>query len=472
MTRTIVIIGGGLSGTLTAVHLMRRAVEADLRIVLINRSGLLARGLAYGTRSPDHVLNVPAARMSAFDDDDGHFLRYAQDRDATLQAGSFVRREIYGDYLEWTLREAQAALPEPERFLHLCEHVQSLEVTGDAAQLQFGSGERLWADRVVLALGHFAPADPRLNDGGALEGPHYLRDPWQADDLAQVHADESVLLLGTGLTMVDIALALEARGHRGPMFALSRRGLLPQPHRTGGAPPLGITLPDELMAGPPRLMHWLRVIRQQCDALAAQGIDWRETLASLRAATPELWQRLDDRQRAQFMRHVQAHWDVHRHRLAPALNERLQVLLGQERLRVRAGRLLDLQPALGENDGAGLTAVYRPRGASTLATVRVSRVINCTGPSTDLRRIREPLVQSLLGSGLAAQDTLNLGLAVDTRYALQDHDGRASPVLRYIGPFLRARFWECTAVPELRRHAKALADTLCDDHRATIVASA
>jgi uncharacterized NAD(P)/FAD-binding protein YdhS len=457
MTRTIAIVGGGLSGTLTAVHLMRRAVDADLRVVLINRSGLLARGVAYGTRSADHVLNVPAARMSAFESDEGHFLRYAQTQDPGVQGGTFVRRELYGDYLEWILEEAHAALPEPKRFEHRCEHVESLELTDHGTVLHFGQGASLEADRTVLALGHFAPADPRLQDSTVLASTRYVRDPWRADALSRIGHDEPVLLLGTGLTMVDIALALQARGHRGPMLSLSRRGLLPQPHRTGGAPPIGITLPDELLAGPPDLKHWLRMIREQCDKLGAQGIDWRETLASLRTATPDLWQRLDHRQRAQFLRHVQAYWDVHRHRLAPPLNERLRGLLESGQLQLRAGRLQSLHAG----EKGGLVAAYRPRGESGSTTLRVAHVINCTGPSTDLKRAREPLMQSLLACGQATPDPLGLGLATGDHYALLDANGRPSPVLRYIGPFLRARYWECTAVPELRRHAKALADELC-----------
>lgn len=463
MTRTIAIVGGGLSGTLTAIHLMRRAVEADLKIVLINRSGPLARGVAYGTRSPDHVLNVPAARMSAFDDDEGHFLRYVQQRDPQVQPGSFVPREYYGDYLEWALHCAHAALAQPHRFVHLCEHVRSLETLPDSVALHFNHSPTVHADRVVLALGHFAPAAPQLDDTRALNGPHYIGDPWKADELARVTPDEPVLLLGSGLTMVDIALALEARGHRGPMLALSRRGLLPQPHRSAGAPPMGITLPHELLAGPPRLQHWLRVIREQCDVLSQQGIDWRETLASLRAATPELWQRLDDRERAKFLRHLQAYWDVHRHRVAPALNERLQGLLKQGRLRVQAGRLTALQPAIERGESAGIDVTYRPRGGQTTTSLRVTRVINCTGPSTYLKAAREPLMQSLLADKLAMPDTLGLGLATADDYMLCDAEGRPSRALRYIGPFLRARYWECTAVPELRVHARLLAETLCNE---------
>jgi uncharacterized NAD(P)/FAD-binding protein YdhS len=470
MTRTIAIVGGGLSGTLTAVHLMRRAVEDDLRIVLINRSGWLARGVAYGTRSADHVLNVPAARMSAFESDEGHFLRYAQQHDPGLTGGSFVRRELYGDYLEWTLHREHAALAQPQRFKHLSEHVQSIEMDGDeAATLHFKDSAPLRADRVVLALGHFAPADPHLDNPDELKNPRYVRDPWAGDALARIAADEPVLLMGTGLTMVDIALALQARGHHGPLLALSRRGLLPQPHRTGGAPPMGITLPDDLLAGTPNLRHWLHVIRSQCDTLAGHGIDWRETLASLRNVTPDLWQRLPERQRAQFLRHLQAYWDVHRHRLAPSLNERLQALLQEGRLKVHAARLVSMQ-AQGHRASDLLDVTYRPRGRSTPVTVEVGHVINCTGASTNLRQAREPLMQSLLASGLAVQDTLGLGLAVNGDYSLQSADGSASPVLRYIGPFLRARYWECTAVPELRRHARMLADVLSTERVGELVA--
>ncbi|HEU4457029.1 MAG TPA: FAD/NAD(P)-binding protein, partial [Longimicrobium sp.] len=118
MPHTIVIVGGGFSGTLTAVHLLRGEWPEGLHVVLVNRSGPLARGVAYGTRSAAHVLNVPAARMSAFPDDEEHFLRFARGRDATVAAGDFVPRSVYGDYLEWVLREAVAGCLEGTRLTH------------------------------------------------------------------------------------------------------------------------------------------------------------------------------------------------------------------------------------------------------------------------------------------------------------------------------------------------------------------
>jgi len=457
MTRRIAIVGGGLSGTLTAVHLMRRALRDDLHITLVNRSGPLARGVAYGTRSEAHVLNVPAGRMSAFDDDEGHFLRFAQREDASLHSGSFVRRECYGDYLEWTLRSAQAALAEPGRFVHLVGHVHDLQDAGDHGTLQVGDSAPWEVDRIVLALGHFAPADPALADRSFFGcSPRYVRDPWAPGALDGIDLQRPVLLVGTGLTMVDTALALRARGHAAGLHALSRRGLLPQAHRSHAAPGEKAVLPDDLLSGPPDLRLWLQRLRAQCRAHEAQGMDWRDTLATLRAATPALWQRLDLRQRSQFMRHLQAYWDVHRHRLAPQPAARLEALRASGTLQTYAGHLVAIV-----DEGESVDVRFRPRGKSEAKVLQVGAVVNCTGPGTQLPQASEPLMRALLARGLLQQDPLRLGLAVADDHAVMRADGRASQVLHYIGPLLRARYWECTAVPELRGHAQRLAATLC-----------
>jgi uncharacterized NAD(P)/FAD-binding protein YdhS len=457
MTRRIAIVGGGLSGTLTAVHLMRRALHDDLHITLVNRSGLLARGVAYGTRSDAHVLNVPAGRMSAFDDDEGHFLRFAQREDAALHAGSFVRRERYGKYLEWTLRSAQAALPEPGRFVHLVGQVHDLQEAGPVGTLRVGDARHWEVDRIVLALGNFAPANPGLADGCFFEcSLRYVRDPWTHGALDRIDPARPVLLIGTGLTMVDVALALHARGHSATLHALSRRGLLPHVHRGHASAAGAVALPAALLSGQPLLRRWLRTLRAQCRAHEAQGIDWRDTLAALRATTPAMWERLDAAQRAQFLRHLQPYWDVHRHRLAPQPAARLQALRAAGGLMTHAGHLVAI-----DEDSDSAEVSFRPRCSMLLRTLRVGSVVNCTGPSTQVPQAQEPLMRALLARGLLQPDPLRLGIAVAEDHAVLRADGRPSQVLHYIGPMLRARYWECTAVPELRGHAQRLAATLC-----------
>jgi uncharacterized NAD(P)/FAD-binding protein YdhS len=455
MPQTITIIGGGFSGTMTAVHLMRGEWPGGLDVVLLNRSGPLARGVAYGTHRADHVLNVPAARMSAFPDDPEHFLRFARERDPSVEGGTFAPRRLYGEYLEWVLREARAACPRSTRFTHRLAAAVDLRAAPDGGvQVVLDGDGVLRSDRVVLAAGSYPPAAPPVPDRAVLAGdPRYVRDPWAPGSLDGVDPDRPVLLIGTGLTMLDIALDLRARGQRAPMHALSRRGLLPRPHRSPASPPLPVELGAGMLAGPCTARGYLRAVRR-CVAEHG-GVDWRDVLASIRPATPALWRALPHGERARFLRHLQPYWDVHRHRAAPEISAAVDELVRSGGLRVAAGRLLRLQPA-----PDALVASFRRRRHGSAEALRVGAVVNCTGPNTNLGALDEPLVASLLAQGLLTADPLRLGIRTAPDYALLDREGRASPVLFYVGPMLRADHWESTAVPELRVHAARLAAQL------------
>lgn len=464
--RTIAIIGGGFCGTLTAVHLLRNRNCANLHVVLINRSGPLARGVAYGTRTETHVLNVPAGRMGALPDDEEDFLRFARRRDPSLSSGAFLPRQWYGEYLEWLLEDACARASPSVRFSHRIGHVIDVMVQGDAASaetadLLFDDGSHLRADKVVLALGNFAPCDPPLMDGTFYRhSARYVRDPWLPGALERVDMQRPVLLIGTGLTAVDIVLDLVDRGLRQPVYALSRRGLAPLAHRglaaSGRAP---VELPESLWAEPGSALHYLRVLRALIAELATRDIDWRDTIAALRSVTPQLWQRLGRSERARFLRHLQVYWEIHRHRLAPALGRRFSGLVESGQLRLRAGRLRSLK-----EQGDDVEVCYRPRGTRDDNVFRVGSVINCTGPNSNMARSSEPLLVALSRRGLLQSDPLGLGMAVSDHYALLGADGRASSTLYYVGPFLKAHFWEATAVPELRVHVHRLISHLLSEH--------
>ncbi|HEX8692946.1 MAG TPA: FAD/NAD(P)-binding protein [Longimicrobium sp.] len=452
---TIVIVGGGFSGTLTAAHLLRGEWPGGLHVVLVNRSGPLARGVAYGTRSAAHVLNVPAARMSAFPGDEDHFLRFAQGRDPSVTAGSFVPRSLYGDYLEWVLREAVAARPAATRFTHRVAHAVDLRLRpGEGAEVVLedgGGASPLRADRVVLAAGSFPPADPPVPDPAFFAGdPRYVRDPWAPGALDGVDPDRPVLLVGTGLTMLDVALDLRGRGLGAPLYAISRRGLLPRPHRSPASPPRPVELSAALLAGPWTVRRYLREVRRK--VAASPDLDWRDVLASIRPVTPALWAALPQSERARFLRHLQPYWDVHRHRAAPEAAAAVDELVRSGRLRVIAGRVLRLRPGPG-----AVRASFRRRGGGAEEVVRVGTVVNCTGPSGNVAALGEPLLDSLLARGLLTPDPLGLGVRTGPDHALLDREGRASEILFYTGPLLKAEHWESTAVPELRLHAARLA---------------
>lgn len=457
--QTIVVIGAGFCGALTAAQLLRRAGHTPTRVVLLNRSGPMARGVAYGTRSDCHVLNVPAARMGAFLDDEGGFLRFLRQRDPAFDGGSFAPRSAFGDYLEAVLDDAIHHPVEGNSFEAVSGSAAAVEplADGSGATVRLEDGRELQADKVVLALGHFAPRNPpvALSARRFYDSPRYLRDPWAPDALRAVDPRQPTLLIGSGLTMLDVLLGLRQQGITAPVIAISRRGLLPLAHREHGhAPQYRSSLPA-MLERRPRLRHYLRELRQEVARAAEQGVDWRDVIGALRAHTPWLWQALPQREQERFLRHLRGFWDVHRHRCAPQAGAALAAELASGGLRIVAGRLVDFQ----EQDGA-VTACYRPRGGTGFESLTVGTVINCTGPDSDLRSSAEPLMVQLRNAGLLTPDPLNLGLLTSEEYQLIDAQGSASPVLHYVGPLLRAQHWEATAVPELRRHVSLLVDVL------------
>ncbi len=452
--RRIAIIGAGFSGVVTAAHLLRAGVS----VALINRSGKMARGVAYGTDTPAHVLNVPAGRMSAFADDEESFLRFARERDETVGGGTFVPRSVYGEYLDHILTEAEATASEGATLERIVGHVADIDVSDDASSVSLilTDSRQVHAHRVVLALGNFAPADPPVRDQRFFSSKRYVRDPWAQAVLESIGPDDSVLLIGTGLTMNDIALDLSER-LRKPIHAISRRGLMAQPHRLNRDAPTYENLPHDLDGAPPTVLAYLRAVRSEIDSHAARGGDWRDVIASFRPTTPALWKALSDTERARFVRHLLPFWDAHRHRAAPEPASIAAQLIAEGRLVVAAGRIISF-----EESGSGVRVTWRPRGAASTVEREFTRVINCTGPASNLVAAGEPLVNKLIDRGALTTDALGLGIRVSDDGALVGDDGNASGVIYYVGPLLKAQHWEATAVPELRVHAARLAAHLCD----------
>jgi uncharacterized NAD(P)/FAD-binding protein YdhS len=451
---TFVVIGGGFSGTAVATQLLRRGRPA--RVILANRFGPMGRGVAYGTLLEAHVLNVPAGGMSVLPDDADHFVRWARTRDDAIRPETFVSRRVYGEYLESLLREAEHHAPRAASLERLVGVARDVEVRpdGESAEVVF-AGARIAADRIVLALGNYSPANPAAVGGEFYDSPRYVRDPWVRDSLDVVKAGESVLMLGTGLTMMDIVLDLAARGVRLPLFAISRHGLVPRTHRAVSAAPGPDALPPGLDRPPRSIARYTRLVRRHAAARAAEGGDWRDVVAALRPLTPGLWAGLTHEERSRFLRHLRPWWDVHRHRAAPDTARAIEKMLVSGDLSVRAARILGYRPVANE-----VEVTIRPRGAAESVRVHVDRVVNCTGPSGDVRRVGDPLLDALLGRRLLRPDPFALGVETAADGALLDADGRPSRVLYLVGPLLKADHWEATAVPELRRHAARLAERL------------
>ncbi len=453
-TATVAIVGGGFSGAMVAVHLARMAGPSPLRVVLFEKGDRVGRGLAYGARSEAHLLNVPAGAMSALPDEPSHFLDWLRERDPNAHAGTFAPRRVYGDYLEDLLSTTTGG--SSARVEIIRDEVADLEETerSGAIRLTTRSGEAHEAGRVVLALGHQPPQDPAPWEGAPPPPGGYVADPWSAEALDGLDYDDPIAVIGTGLTAIDLIVEARARGHRGPIHAISRHGLLPCRHPS----PPAVPRPHFAIPGPgspPTARSLLRHIRAEVDTCHAEGGDWRSVVDAIRPVTQSLWCSLGDRERRRFVRHLAPRWDVHRHRVAPSVDDALQSALRDGQLRLLAARVLCFR-----SQGRGVSLTLRRRGAAASETLAVRRVINGTGPSRDIRVGPSALLRSALARGLVRPGPLALGLDVTDSGSLLRLDGRTHTRLFAIGPLLKERLWETTAVRELRGQAVDLARTI------------
>lgn len=458
---SVAIVGAGFSGTMTAIHLLR---AGGTRVTLFERSGSFGPGLAYSTRSGAHLLNVPAGRMSALPDVADDFLRWGLAQGHHWAGGTFAPRREYGKYLQDALNAAEAlgkgTLERVSGEVVACRHAASEAGAGVEVSWKRNAADASVTSRVftsaVLALGNFAP--PCVHPGLAgLPAEAYANDPWAPGALDGLDPTGPVLLVGTGLTMLDVVLSLVERGHRGTMHAVSRRGLLPQPHRAAGKPPASHAPPKGWETWDPSAQAMLRNVRREVARAAKRGVDWREVITSLRSVTPQLWKRLPERERGAFLRHLRPYWEVVRHRSAPSVDGQVQELIMCGRLHVHAARLASVTAVEG---GGGVDVRISSRGGLVERSVRVARVINCTGPETDCRRIKTPLVRQLVDERLADADGLGQGLATDEQGRVVSPSGVAWEEVRLLGPLAKGGAWEITAVPELREHAARVAGML------------
>ncbi|MEA3177338.1 MAG: hypothetical protein QOI59_861 [Gammaproteobacteria bacterium] len=450
--RTIVIVGAGFSGTLVAANLLKSQHWAATRIVLIEREAKVARGKAYAERSYPYLLNVPAGRMSADPNSPLDFLSFAQHRIPDATAEDFLPRELYGQYLEATLLDAEVSAAPHVQFERSRGEVCGIEPAHEAGySVQLADGRQIDADDVVLALGNPGPAD--------LPGTEHLQQQYTSDPWAHpltFSPGETVLLVGTGLTMVDVAMAAASSAtEQIVIHSISRHGLIPPSQTQFSHNACKGDSGAMLRAASFSALTLLRSVRELADETERRGGDWRETITFIRNIAPALWQRLPAREKRRMLRHIRPYWDVHRHRLPNETLAKINRLRERQKMHVHAGRLLSF-----ETVGEKVRVTWRPRGSSELQTLLVDRVVNCTGPDYNVRRSNDPLINSLVSQGLAVSDPLNLGLRTGSYGALINAEGRAAANLFYVGPMLRADHWEATAAQELRGHAERLAGYL------------
>jgi uncharacterized NAD(P)/FAD-binding protein YdhS/predicted metal-dependent enzyme (double-stranded beta helix superfamily) len=456
--RVIAVIGGGFTGAMTLANLLRYAHQTPtpLRIILIDRQPAVGEGIAYRTNDSRHLLNVPAEKMSAWPDRPDDFLDFARATDHSVKAGDFLPRKLYGQYVRQTLHDLAQSAPDEVSIEMVRADAISLAPDSQSSGWMVGiaGGRVLRADIGIITLGHRPPAEEFIR---RWKGPRtrFVADPWAALVLSQIGPDEPVLVLGSGLTGVDALLTLDRSDRTAPMTVVSRHGLLPQPH---AHEPKTADDVSPLVAGwldpshPLKMRELVRTLREQVERAADKGIDWRQVIDGLRPSIAHIWERLSLSERARFLRHVRPFWEIHRHRMAPAVAEQLGQLRARNILELTAGALVSA-----EADAHGIDITLSCRGSSMTRRLRVAWVINCTGPGIHHRRSTHPILRPLLNSGILCDDPLGLGLHTDADGRAIKADGAVHSNLLIAGTLRKSTLWESTAVPELRQQSAAVA---------------
>lgn len=434
-SKTIIIIGGGASGVLLAAHLLRQHPGGS-RIIIVDKSGQFGAGMAYSTSNPSHILNIPASGMSAFPDDPDHFLRWLGSSGAVENpsSSSFAPRQIYSRYLASLIAGHQAVTFVGQGCTGVYDHAKGVEV-------HLENGTSLIGHAAVLAVGH----EERQMRGRGLS----VRAGSPADTPIDRYA--RVMILGSGLSMVDAWLSLAGHDHLGPILVVSRNGLFPQRHAP--VTPLDFDITDiPLGTSAARFSRWLR--GRVAETLEAGG-DWRAVIDGLRPHNQTIWRNWSTRDRNRFLTHMRPFWNIHRHRLPPELHARLLHASRSGQITPIAGTFLGV-----EERGDTIVATIRRRGLEKPEEIEVARLYDCGGVTVNIEESSNPLINQLVRSGLARPDTLRIGLDITPEGALIGQNGSISKRVFALGPLTRSLFFEIESVPEIRNEAQRMARRL------------
>jgi uncharacterized NAD(P)/FAD-binding protein YdhS len=455
MFRRVAIVGGGAAGATLLSELLERPVSQPLHLDWYTGAGTPGRGVAYSTRSERHLLNVRAASMGMFASRPGGFLEYMQKRDPSISGNDFLPRCWYGDYLEAETARALAHAKDKGHDVRIVPYdVDAIVPENDGVTL-FQGESTTRVEAAVLALGALTPRALPGVDDAALASGRYVTLPWQL--LAEAKPDtqtHNVLIIGLGLTAVDVIVELAAKWPNAHFTAISRHGVLPEVHQSSASMPFEDS--EELvesMGEVPDVRYWIHLLR---DAIEHTD-DWRRVVDSLRPHTAKLWALLPHGDRARFLRHARWAWERARHRLPPKVARSINALEKEGRLQRLRGHMHNVALT-----GQGLQMAFAPRGENADRKLDADLIIQSAGLETDVRRTQHPLLQQMMTNGHIRPDPFGLGIdaSPDGRVL---HGGSAWPRLFAMGSMLRGTLWESTAMPEIRQQARQLADQILAD---------
>ncbi|PZM08183.1 FAD/NAD(P)-binding protein [Rhizobium tubonense] len=446
MSYDVAVVGSGFSAIAVTINLLR-LLPSSSSVAVVGDDPGFGRGTAYRTELYLHRLNVPAGRMSVFPDEPDDFVEWLLQQGKPVAADDFASRGDYGRYL----RDRLASLLRDRTGRANVDFIKAkaracVECSRTGVVFHLDNQVELTAKNVVLCLGvgnAQLPVPPSRIDPQARA--HIVGNPWRLGWLSKVRITDEICILGSGLTMVDQVIALRAHGHRGRIHLLSRRGLLPHSHAAHRAP-FTPTLPERTTE--------ISAILAALRLAAKNGGDWRGLMDGLRPMTQGIWQELTKQQRGRFLRHALPWWNIHRHRIAPAVFAQFDALVRDGTVVVHAGFLQSI-----EEEGARPILRYRQRGSDEIEALRADWIVNCTG----MERAgigHSPLLREMQAVGMVRADDLGLGISVDSQSQVLGTSGERQPGLFAVGALTAGQFWEITAVPDIRVQAKKVAEKI------------
>ena len=469
------IVGGGFSGTMLVAQLVK-AGESPLSIEWFDDSASPGTGIAYGTAQDCHLLNVPAGKMGAFAGEPDGFFQWLQGAEGRASAANicpereitqdaFLPRTLYAQYLHSIRSNAllDAKGKGIEVAVRRSQVVDARLAEADASRLLLsvqvgGALNETQVDVMALATGNMPPRPLSFQPGMIRGVRHYVADVWKPgsesvfpEQVNQLSADSEIVIIGTGLTMVDAVLTLRKHGFKGMITTISRHGLLPAPHAPA-KPYSAWEWVAEPESAPRTALGLFKRLRWEIRKAQGLGYDWRSVVDSLRPVTQQLWRQLRTREKRKFMGRLLTLWNVHRHRMAPQIHTELKTMQQSGSLKVVPGRIYYVG-----SDEDGLTVAYRKRGANRVETIRAALVLNCTGPEYDIAAGTHRLLGNLRDHGLVTVGPLRMGVELAASGSAK---GNALDTIFPIGTLLIGELLECTAVPELREQAGQVAQAM------------
>lgn len=448
--RRISIIGAGLSGTLLAMNLLKLDSNNRVQINLVDRDSEEKMGPAYSTNE-DYLLNVPVELMGAFADDPEHFLKWANENNIITAKGDYLTRKLYRKYVQEMFQKALNEKSDNKLFVRMQGEAVDLKINNGNPVVIMEDGSEIVSDKVVLALGNSLPKNPQLKSDLCFNDTRYIQNPWNPDIFNDISTDDTVLFIGTGQTMVDLATGLHKKNHKGKMITISRRGIFPMAQKKVEPYP---SFYDELegLSDIPAVFH---IVRKHLRIANEKGLDPRSVIDSLRPYTKSIWMALRPDEKIRFLRHVFRYWEIIRSRVPPASDEIIARLRSSGQLGVLTGRITDIIPA--KNN---LEVIYIERGITNEKSVHANIVINCIGPCQDYEQIDQRLIKNLLKKKLIHCDPAHLGINALPDCSVIRNDGTPSDKLYTIGLPLKGIVWESLAAPEIRVEAEELSKIL------------